>query len=249
MTHFDPERYSRLVSPIHRWEPRARVLSLFVLIFSVALAESILQAFAGLCISFALILISRLPLAHVSRFMKWPALFLLPLVILLPFTAGGDRLSAVPFFSLSSQGIQLGLLFLIRGLGAALLALLIMSTAPFTATIRALQDLGLPSPLTQIFLFAYRYVFLLNEELLTMSHSMNCRGFVKRSDLKTARILAMAFAMLLIRSYERSEGVFNAMLSRGYQGELTGSRRRKILNSDFIKSFLVVGAALGVHAL
>jgi cobalt/nickel transport system permease protein len=249
MSHFDPEKYSRLESPIHRWDPRARILSLFLLIFSIALSGSILQALVGFCVSFSLILISRFPLAHVARFMKWPAIFLLPLVIFLPFTTEGDRLFAFQFFSPSLQGIYLGQLFLIRGLGAALLALLIVGTAPFTVTIKALQDMGLPSSLTQIFLFAYRYIFLLNEEFHTMSSSLQCKGFVKRSDLKTARILAMAFAMLLIRSYERSEDVFHAMLSRGYRGELPCRDRQGITGSDCFKSLLVVGAALGIMAL
>jgi len=249
MSHFDPERYSRLESPIHRWDPRARILSLFVLIFSIALAGSILQALVGFCASFSLILISRLPLAHVARFMKWPVIFLLPLVIFLPFTTEGDRLFAFQFISPSIQGIYLGQLFLIRGLGAALLALLIVGTAPFTITIKALQDMGLPGSLTQIFLFAYRYIFLLNEEFQTMSRSLQCKGFLKRSDLKTARILAMAFAMLLIRSYERSEDVFHAMLSRGYRGELPCRGRQAITGSDCLKSLLVVSAALGIMAL
>lgn len=246
MSHFDPEKYSRLESPIHLWDPRARILSLSVLIFSIALAESILQAVVGFCVSFLMILISRFPLAHVARFMKWPAIFLLPLAIFLPFTTEGDRLFTFQFFSPSIQGIYLGQLFLIRGLGAALLALLIVGSAPFTVTLKALQDMGLPSSLTQIFLFAYRYIFLLNEEFQTMSRSLQCKGFVKRSDLKTARILAMAFAMLLIRSYERSEDVFHAMLSRGYRGDLPCRGRQWITAIDCFKCLLVVGAALGI---
>lgn len=129
------------------------------------------------------------------------------------------------------------------------MALLIVGSAPFTVTIKALQDMGLPGSLTQIFLFAYRYIFLLNEEFQTMSRSLQCKGFVKRSDLKTARILAMAFAMLLIRSYERSEDVFHAMLSRGYRGELLCRGRQAITGSDCLKSLLVVSAALGIMYL
>jgi len=249
MSHFDPEKYSRLESPIHRWDPRAKVLSLVVLIFSVALAGDLLKAMAGLAVSFSLILISRLPLDHVVRFMKWPALFLLPFVIILPFTMGEGPQYSISVLAASAQGLYLGLLFFIRGIGAALLALLIVGTAPFAVTIKALQDMGLPGSLTQIFLFAYRYVFLLGEELETMSRSMDSKGFIKRSDFRTARILAMALAMLLIRSYERSENVFLSMLSRGYTGTVRADRRSKISGNDILKSLLVVGAAIGIQAL
>ena len=126
------------------------------------------------------------------------------------------------------------------------MALVIVSTAPFTVTIRALEDLGLPGSLTQLFLFSYRYVFLLNDELQTMSRSMMCKGFAKKSDLNTLRVLAIALTMLFIRSYERALGVFYSMLSRGYSGELPVSGRCKIKRRDFIKSLLVLGAALGI---
>jgi cobalt/nickel transport system permease protein len=249
MSHFDPERYSRLDSPIHRWDPRVRLISLSFLIFSVALAGDIVQAAAGLIVSVLLILISGMPLSHVAGFMKWPLLFLLPLLIILPFTTGEEPLFTIYFLAPSIQGLFLGLLFMIRGLGAALIALLIVGTAPFSVTINALRNLGLPGPLTQIFLFAYRYIFLLNEELETMSRSLDAKGFVKRTDLKTARMTALAMGMLLIRSYERSENVFHAMLSRGYLGMMPLARRHEIRGSDLFKGFLVTGAALLIHGL
>ncbi len=249
MSQFDPEKHSRLESAIHSWDPRAKIISLLVLIFSIALAGGILPALAGLCVSIFLILISRIPLAHVAGFMKWPVIFLLPLAFFLPFTTEGDCLYSFQFLSVSRQGIFFSLLYLTRGLAAALLALLIVGTAPFTVTIKALQEMGLPASLTQIFLFAYRYVFLLNEEFSVMSRSLQCKGFVKRSDLKTARTLAMVFAMLLIRSYERSIAVYHAMLSRGYRGEIPSPGRSGLTASDLLKSLLVVGAAMVIISI
>ncbi|MGV8174125.1 MAG: cobalt ECF transporter T component CbiQ [Methanothrix sp.] len=248
MSHFHSEGYCSLRSPLHCWEPRVRLISLFILILSVAMARDIGQALAGLSVSISLILISRLPLSYVTAFLKWPIIFLLPLLMLLPFTAGEDVFFSLYHLKPSIQGFLLGLLFLLRGLSAALLALMIVGTSPFNVTISALSSMGLPGHLTQIFLFAYRYVFLLDEELQSMSRSLSSRRFVKRSDLRTARILSLAVAMLFIRSYQRSENVFHAMLSRGYQGELPSGRRQMIKRDDLIKGFLVIGAALLIHA-
>ncbi len=133
---------------------------------------------------------------------------------------------------------------MIRGIAAALLALIMAGTAPFNVNINALKSLGMPGPLTQIFLFAYRYIFLLNEDLQTMRRSLASKGFETRSSTRSARIMAMAVAMLLIRSYERSEYVFNAMLSRGYQGRLPSGRKMMIKGIDLLKGFSVVAAAL-----
>jgi cobalt/nickel transport system permease protein len=108
--------------------------------------------------------------------------------------------------------------------------------------------MGLPNSLAQIFLFAYRYVFLLSEELQTMSRSMESKGFVKRSDLRTARIYSRSLAMMLIRSYERSEDIFLAMLSRGYMGKVPSGSGSKISGNDIVKSCLVVAAAVCFQA-
>lgn len=249
MSHFDVEMYSRIDSPLHRWEPRIKLISLFVLIFSVALAGDITAALAGLAVSITLILLSGLAPSHVAGFMKWPIIFLLPLIIFLPFTTGGEPLFAVGLLAPSSEGLRLGLIMLIRGLGAAILALMIVGTAPFNVTINSLRRLGLPSQLTQIFLFAYRYIFLLNEELQTMDRSLDSKGFIRRSDMRTARILALAVGMLLIRSYERSEDIFNAMLSRGYQGTVPASCGQRINKGDLFKSLMVMGAAILVQTI
>lgn len=249
MSSFDPEKYSHLDSSLHNWEARIRLTSLFILIVSIVIAAEISQALVGLALSIVLILISRLPLSHVIAFMKWPFIFLLPLLLILPITAGGESLFNYHFLAISREGLDLGLLFMTRGVAAALLALIVVGTAPFNVNINALESLGMPGPLTQIFLFAYRYVFLLYEEMQTMRRSLDSKGFELRSGLRSARILAMAMAMLLIRSYERSEDVFNAMLSRGYQGKLPSGKKEKIKRVDLFKGFLIAGAALFIHFL
>ena len=244
MSSFDPERYSDQNSPLHRWETRVKLISLFVLIVSIVIAGEVSQALAGLMVSLLLVQISGLPLCHVLRFMKWPIIFLLPLLVILPFTVEGEILFNYHFLTISRQGLHLGLLFMIRGTAAALLALIMVGTAPFNVNINALKSLGMPGPLTQIFLFAYRYIFLFNDDLQTMRRSLASKGFKMRSSARSARIMAMAVAMLLIRSYERSEDVFNAMLSRGYQGRLPSGRKIVIEGSDLLKGFSVVAAAL-----
>lgn len=244
MSSFDPERYSELNSPLHRWETRVKLISLFVLIFSIVIAGEVSQALAGLILSMLLIRISGLPFRHLLAFMKWPFIFLLPLLVILPITTDGETLFSYHFLTLSHQGLNLGLLFMIRGIAAASLSLIIVGTAPFNMNINALKSLGMPGPLTQIFLFAYRYIFLFNDDLQTMRRSLASKGFKMRSSARSARIMAMAVAMLLIRSYERSEDVFNAMLSRGYQGRLPSGKNTVIEGYDLLKSFLVLAAAL-----
>jgi cobalt/nickel transport system permease protein len=248
MSHMEMDRYSRLKSPIHDWDPRARIVSILLLIFSIVTLKSLTVAMVGLAVSTGLLLLSRLPLGHVARGLRWPVIFLIPFLIILPFTAGGPK-SSFFFLYFSLEGLEMGLIMLVRSLAAVVLIFPMVGSAPFLETALALRDMGLPDALTQIFLFAYRYVFLLNEQLSSMDGSMISKGFVKRSDARTAKVLGAALGMLFIRSYERSERIFQAMASRGYMGRLSHPRRSKMKMNDWLKSFLVIGIALGLQTL
>jgi cobalt/nickel transport system permease protein len=249
MSGFDPERYSQLDSPLHNWEGRTRLISLFLLIFSIVIAEEISQALAGLAISILLVLISGLPLSQAVAFIKWPFIFLLPILLILPITTSGENHLDFGLIKISQDGLHLGLLFMIRGLASAFSALIIVGTAHFNVNINAMRSLGMPGSLTQIFLFTYRYVFLLYDELQTMRRSLQSKGFEIKSNARSAVILATAIAMLLIRSYERSEDVFNAMLSRGYNGRLPSIQRQNIGFIDLFKCALICLAAVVIHFL
>jgi cobalt/nickel transport system permease protein len=65
----------------------------------------------------------------------------------------------------------------------------------------------------------YRYFFVLVDELEKMLRAVKLRSF-KNNRFKTFSILANIVGVLFIRSYERSERVYNAMSMRGFDGEI-----------------------------
>jgi cobalt/nickel transport system permease protein len=77
-----------------------------------------------------------------------------------------------------------------------------------------------------------------------MERSMRVRGFVARTNVATLRTMASGFGMLFIRSFERTERVYEAMLSRGYQGSFPGEVRQKITSWDLVKGTLFIMIAL-----
>jgi cobalt/nickel transport system permease protein len=89
MSGFEIDGHAGIDSPIHRWDPRAKIASILILIFSVVMVESISVALLGLALSVAVLLASRLPLRDVARRVRWPVIFLLPIFFILPFTGGG----------------------------------------------------------------------------------------------------------------------------------------------------------------
>jgi len=50
-----------------------------------------------------------------------------------------------------------------------------------------------------------------------------------------------------VKSYERAERVYNAMISRGYDGVLRGGGEFKMQRIDWVKSLLIIVLAVGLH--
>jgi cobalt/nickel transport system permease protein len=80
-----------------------------------------------------------------------------------------------------------------------------------------MRALGLPLIMVDMALLAFRYLHELGQDLSRMLTSMRLRGFRQHSfspaGLKT---FAWLSGSLLVRSYERSEWVYRAMILRGY---------------------------------
>lgn len=244
MSGLDIDGTAGIDSSIHRWDPRAKIASIFVLIFSVVMLEKISVALLGLGLSIALLIASRLPLRDVARRVRWPVIFILPIFFILPFTGGGERTVTLVTFDLSLDGILLGSLILARGVSAVILAYPLFATSPFNITVQAMRGLRVPEAAAQIFLFTYRYLFLLSEEMRSIERSLASKSFAKKTDLRTAKVIGTALGMLFVRSYERSERIYRAMVSRGYDGALPSTVKFEMKGADWAKSIAVVGAAL-----
>ena len=61
------------------------------------------------------------------------------------------------------------------------------------------------------------------------------------------KMLGNAIGMPLVRSYERSERVYNAMVARGYSGRIKTLRRFKMTSLDWLKAAFIVAIALLLH--
>jgi cobalt/nickel transport system permease protein len=69
-----------------------------------------------------------------------------------------------------------------------------------------------------------RYVNVVNDELGRMKIARESLGFESRG-IRSWKILAQTLGALFIRSYERGERVYLAMLARGFNGKLPESSK------------------------
>ena len=169
-----------------------------------------------------------LPLVAVAASARVPAGFLLPrmlvevpfvvFALLLPFVAEGPRVEVVGL-SLSEPGLWGAWNVLAKGTLGVVAALLLAATTEIRYVLLGLERLRLPKPMVQIATFMVRYLDVVAEELRRMRIARVSRGFAARGPRQWG-VLARTAGALFVRSYERGERVYLAMVSRGYTGNM-----------------------------
>jgi len=243
------DRYAGISSPIHRWDPRLRLVSIFALIFSVILLYNLQLVVIGMIFAIILTCISKIPLSFVLSRMKVVFVLVLPFFIIIPFTIIGDGVEIASFggITLSYRGIEyvkFAAMIVIKALTAVMLIFPMIGTSRMDITIKALEGLHLPNKLVQMFAFTYRYIFVLDDEFTRMDRSLASRGFRKRGNLYTLTTISKAIAMLFVKSYERADRVFYAMRSKGYSGTVATLHEFHARRQDWVNTAVVVEFAV-----
>ncbi len=238
------DKYAELNSVFHSWDPRVKIASLSFLILSLALLQDILSAFLGLVLAVSFVFLSRLPFSFVLKQLRWVIFFSLCLFVVMPLTVPGEEIVGLNLVTISREGLRLSSLIALRAISICMLIFPMMGTMKFHKTLKALEKLKVPHKLIQLTMFTYRYIFVLWEELRRMSVAAKSRLLKKRANIHTLRIMANLIGMLFIRSFERTQRVHRAMVSRGYKGHLITQYEFQLSGKDFFKAFFVIIAAL-----
>ena len=213
------DEYAYLDSPIHRWDASAKLIGLLAIITSFAFVEQLQHVPAMLGVTVVVYALSRLPVSFLTARLRYPGIFILGVVGLLPFLSGSTVLWSWGFLSLRQEGVMATALVMGRFFSILTLGLVLFGTTPFIAQVRAMRSLGLPGILADMLLLTYRYLFVLLEMLTTMRRAMRLRGFSfhpSRFNLQDLQRLASLMGTLFIRSYEQSQRIYTAMRLRGY---------------------------------
>lgn len=236
-------------SPIHALDPRARLAACVGLSLLAALARE--PAAPLLILGFGLIctVLARPPWAYVLRQAQAVNAFIALLWLLLPFTAPGPALILPLDLQVSQEGLRLAGLITLKTNAVFLCVLALLASIPVTALGQAMTALGVPAKLAFLFIFTYRYLHVIAEEYTRMRDVAALRGFVPATDSRTYRTYAALVAMVLVRSHDRAQRVYQAMLLRGFHGAFPSLYRFHHRSADSLFLGLVLVVALAALAL
>ena len=227
MGHTFLDRYHHGTSLIHRLDPRLKLLATlaFILVTSTLPPQS-WPAFALLAgLALAAVAAARIPVLEVLKRSMIALPFAGMLAISLLFTRTGQVLWAWHPLGMTLAVTDEGLILFATVVAKAWLSVvvttLLLATTPLFDLLRAMRALRVPAVLTATMSFTVRYLYVLLEEAARLHTARAARSAGPGGSVAwRARVLAGMIGTLFIRSYERSERIYAAMLSRGYAGEI-----------------------------
>jgi len=244
--HFDAfDRYHDTDSFIHRLDPRVKVVVTVGFILSNALLPDGAWMAFGLAWLFLLFTnaLSELGILFTLRRSLIALPFALVAVTVL-FSIPGNPLASFHFLFWDLIITDAGLLrfesILVRSWLSVQMAILLVATARFPDIVHALEHLRVPSILTTIIAFLYRYLFVLVDEVFRLLRAREARSAAipgvraGGSVAWRAGVAGNMAGQLFLRSYERSDRVYNAMLARGYTGRLNTINPHEMHRVDYV---------------
>lgn len=187
-------------------------------------------------------MLARLGPLRLSRGAFVAAPFLLaalPLVFVRPENPLGSVDLGPLRLTVSGEGLRIFSTIALKSWLSVQAALLLTFTTPFHDLLDALRELRLPRIMVAIIGFMYRYLAVLGDEAQRLMRARAARSAVATgggaggSLAWRARVTGNMVGSLFLRSYERSERIYAAMLARGFEGTFRHMEARAIRTTEW----------------
>jgi energy-coupling factor transport system permease protein len=252
-------QYVPVDSPIHRLDPRTKILGTFVLAVVVFVTHSFADLAVYAALLAAIIAAARITPGYVLRGLR-PVLWLLAFTAVLQIVFGPEGGHAVFHrgpVRITRENISLGAFYGLR------LALLIVSTSLMTFTtspveltdglerlLRPFRRIGVPAhEFALMMTIALRFIPTLIEETDRLMKAQMARGadFTQGSVVRRARSLVPLLVPLFVGAFRRADSLALAMEARCYRGGDNRTRMYELVlrPRDYVAlAVLVLVAAL-----
>jgi len=217
-------------TPIHRLDPRIKLITTLVFIVSVLSFDK--YRITGI-IPFALypvvlITLGNLPAVYLGKKILLAAPFAIFIGIFNPFMDRALMLQLGPI-GISGGWVSFASI-MTRFILTVSAALILIASTGFNTVCMALERLGAPRLFSVQLLFLFRYIFVLVDEASRMVRARALRSFGGRG--MGFGVYANMIGQLLLRTLDRAQRIHLAMRCRGFDGEIPMVRPLRIGGRD-----------------
>jgi cobalt/nickel transport system permease protein len=199
--------------------PECKVAAAFLFVCAVvATPREALWAYAAYALMLAVVaIVARVSPGFIVRRLVIEIPFLL-FALFLPLLAGGPRVEVFGI-ALSEAGLWAAWNIVAKATLGLTTTILLGAMTTVAEMLHGLERLRVPRVIVGIAHFMVRYADLIMGEMKRMKIARESRGYSARW-VWHARAVASSIGALFVRSYERGERVYLAMVSRGYNGAI-----------------------------
>jgi cobalt/nickel transport system permease protein len=216
---FDLDLDSKQSTLWHSLAPRTRLLCTLLIVFAIALTSNghwWTWAIYGLGV-LGIILLSRVTVTVLLKRIAVEFAFISVVLLGTLFREGGEVLWSWGVLKITTEGLTVLGSVTIKALLSLLMLNVLTLTTSIPALLNALVALRVPPLLVATLASMYRYIGVLIRELGAMRKAAASRNLT-RGSVWQRLVIGNMMGTLFIRTYERGERVYQAMLARGYQG-------------------------------
>jgi cobalt/nickel transport system permease protein len=233
---------------VQRVDPRVRIALGFVFALVAVTLQSLPLLALTLAMAAVLAVMARLPAGQTLRRMLGLDAFMVPILLFLPFTVPGPAIAWVGPFAVTTEGIHQAIQIVLTANTVVLAVLALVGTIEPAVLGHALLGLGVPEKMTRMLLLTVRYIAVLRAEHDRLRLAMRARAFHPTGNTHTWKSYGFLFGMLLVRSFERSERILQAMKCRGFAGRYFVVDAKPPRPADWLFAGAVVAALLVLAA-
>jgi cobalt/nickel transport system permease protein len=236
---------SQQQTPWHRLAPPTRILCVLLLLLAIVLTPNgqwLTWCVYGVAI-LGMLLISQVPLWVLCQRIAVESAFVGVVLLGTLFRTGGEVLWQWGWLQITTTGLMILGSVSFKALLSLLLLNMLTLTTPVPLLLQALAVLRMPPLLIAILASMYRYLGLLLEAFNAMRCAALSRNLMGRSHWQRL-VVGNMIGSLFIRTYERGDRIYQAMLSRGYEGVPPAVEAAKTEGHDVVALTLTLGLAM-----
>lgn len=199
--------------------------AMLTLVFCIISRSLLIAGIVLLANGILTVVYGGIPLSVYGRLMRIPVAFLVlsTVVLIVNFSKIPLDAYAIPIGEWYLTGSRESVFFAVRLVGSALAAVsclyFLSLNTTMTDILGVLERLHCPQLLIELMLLIYRFIFVLLETASAIQISQKARlGY---QDFRTSvQSFGQMAAVLFVRALKRSDALFDAMESRGYDGKI-----------------------------
>ncbi|MFB2897302.1 cobalt ECF transporter T component CbiQ [Aerosakkonemataceae cyanobacterium BLCC-F50] len=234
----------------HSLAPKTRVLCTLLSVFAIALTPNgrwwtwAIYGIGVLC----LVLITKVTLPVLFKRLAVEFAFVAVILFSTLFHSSGEIVWSWGIIQITSKGLNVLGSVTIKALLSLLMLNMLTLTTSVPALLNGLIALKTPPLLVAILASMYRYINVLMGEFNAMRRAAASRNLAGNSSWQR-QVIGNMIGALFIRTYERGDRVYQAMLARGYQGvppvfDLPAGGKRDIVALTFTIILALLGQAI-----